>query len=105
MIRPDQTPHPRLPEPLAPLWDLARDLRWAWRPAVRAVFAALDPSGWEATGGNPVAVLLTVSGERLAWAAGDAAFLDQVSAVEDELGIEDGTEPENRADLELRLRV
>src|SRR5438876_3723074 len=104
MIRPDQSPHPRLPESLAPLWDLARDLRWAWRPAVRAVFAALDPSGWEATGGNPVAVLLTVSGERLAWAAGDAAFLDQVSAVEAELGLEDGTQPAHRAALTLRQR-
>src|SRR5258706_15294832 len=99
MIRPEQTPHPRLPEPLAPRWDLARDLRWAWRPAVRALFAELDPSGWEATGGNPVAVLLTVSDERLAWAAGDAAFLHQLSAEEAELGLEDGTQPANRAAL------
>ena len=104
MIRPEQTPHPRLPEPLAPLWDLARDLRWAWRPAVRAVFAALDPSGWEATGGNPVALLLAVSDERLAWAAGDASFLNQVSAEAAELGLEDGTQPAHRAALTLRQR-
>ena len=93
MIRAEQTPHPRLPEPLAPLWDLARDLRWTWRPAARALFAALDPAAWEATGGNPVAILLEAAPDRLERAASDFAFLTQMSAVQAELGLEDGAPP------------
>ena len=35
-----------LPDNLQPLQDLARDLRWSWRPSLRALFTALDPEGW-----------------------------------------------------------
>lgn len=102
MIRARQTPHPRLPLGLQPLWDLARDLRWSWHPAMRALFSALDPEAWEATGGNPVAVLLTAAPERIDWAAGNAAFLTHLSAIQSELGLEDGCLPAHRAARTIR---
>jgi glycogen phosphorylase len=97
LIRSAHTPHPPLPEALAPLWDLARDLRWTWRPALQALFASLDPGTWEATAGNPVAVLLLAPAERLNRAASDPSFLIQMSAVQAELGLEDGSFPEHAA--------
>jgi starch phosphorylase len=102
LIRARQTPHPRLPPGLQPLWDLARDLRWSWQPAIRALFSALDPEAFEAAGGNPVAVLLTASPERIDRAAGDAAFLTYLSAMQSELGLDDGSPPAHRAARTIR---
>ncbi len=89
-----------LPENLQPLDELARDLRWTWRPSLRALFTSLDPEGWERTRGNPVALLAECSPERLAHAASDPSFLTQLSAVRTEIGLEDDAQsahPEIRA--------
>jgi starch phosphorylase len=39
------------------LVEVAHNLAWAWLPAVRRPFQLLEPERWEATGGNPVALL------------------------------------------------
>jgi starch phosphorylase len=91
-----------LPENLRILDSLARDLRWTWRPTLRAVFQTLDPDGWERTGGNPVALLAECPEERLAWAAQDRSFLTLLAAVSTELGIEDDTQPAHPAVRALR---
>jgi len=104
LIRSALTPNPPLPEALAPLWDLARDLRWTWRPGIQALFASLDPVTWEAAAGNPVAVLLLAPAERLNRAASDPAFLLQMSAVQAELGLEDGSPPEHAAARTIHQR-
>lgn len=65
---------PDLPDPLAPLGSLARNLYWTWKPDVRALFRRLDPDLWEASGHNPVALLRDVSQARLDEAADDDAF-------------------------------
>lgn len=67
-----------LPSPLADLDELARNLRWSWHPASRAVFAELDPELWEAVGHDPLALLRAVPTERLEEVAADA---DQVARV------------------------
>ena len=90
-------PHPRLPDNLQPLDLLSRDLRWTWRPSLRALFAALDPHLWEKTGGNPVALLLAVPAERLEAASRDTGFLTSLAAVRSELGIEDDAPPSHPA--------
>ncbi|MEO8189757.1 MAG: alpha-glucan family phosphorylase [Acidobacteriota bacterium] len=90
-------PHPRLPENLQPLDLLSRDLRWTWRPSLRALFAALDPDLWEKTSGNPVALLSAVSPDRLAAASADHGFLTALAAVRSELGIEDDAQPTHPA--------
>ncbi len=102
MIRAADTPHSRIPSPLAPLWGLARDLRWSWRPAMRALFAAVDPEAWQQCGGNPMALLVSVPAEKLDRAAGDPAFLTQMAAVQAELGLEDGSQPSHPAARAIR---
>jgi starch phosphorylase len=58
---------------------------------MRALFSSLDRTTWEASGGNPVELLLTVPPERLAEAAGDPLFLAQMSAVQAEAAMEDAS--------------
>ena len=70
---------PDLPEPLAPLNDLARNLYWTWSPEVRALFRSLAPELWEENGHNPVALLRDVDQARLDEAAQDDAYCRQVA--------------------------
>ncbi|MGH9366807.1 MAG: alpha-glucan family phosphorylase [Thermoanaerobaculia bacterium] len=100
------TPAPAgpLPENLQPLSDLARDLRWTWRPSLRALFTTLDPEGWERTGGNPVALLAECPPERLRQAAADPSYRAQLSAVLTEIGLEDDAQPAHPAIRALRQR-
>ncbi|MEO8430960.1 MAG: alpha-glucan family phosphorylase [Acidobacteriota bacterium] len=92
-MRSQPTPHPRLPEALQPLAAIARDLRWTWRPGVRALFASVDRAVWESEEENPVALLERVSPERLEALARDEDFLSRVAALVSEIGIEDDGEP------------
>ena len=47
----------RLPEPLAPLQELAFNLRWSWDDRTRDLFRWVDPHLWERTHHDPVRVL------------------------------------------------
>ena len=64
-----------LPEPLAPLSDLATNLRWSWHPETQDVFQALDPEIWQRSGRDPVKTLGAVPAARLEELAGDKKFL------------------------------
>ncbi|MFG3494760.1 alpha-glucan family phosphorylase [Streptomyces sp. NPDC047928] len=79
------TVRPVLPEPLRPLSDLARNLRWSWHTETRELFQAVDPDGWRTCGGDPVRLLGSVSAVRLAELAKDRRFLRRVAAVADDL--------------------
>ncbi|MEU5159756.1 alpha-glucan family phosphorylase [Streptomyces sp. NPDC020875] len=79
------TVRPVLPEPLRPLSDLARNLRWSWHTETRDLFQAVDPDGWPAAGGDPVRLLGSVSAGRLAELAGDRRFLRRLTAAADDL--------------------
>ncbi|GAA5031913.1 alpha-glucan family phosphorylase [Actinopolymorpha pittospori] len=72
------TVRPVLPEPLAPLGDLAMNLRWSWHPATQDLFAAVDSQLWAATGHDPMRLLGEVSGERLAELSSDDGFLAEL---------------------------
>jgi starch phosphorylase len=93
-----------LPENLAPLDELARDLRWTWRPSLRALFTSLDPEGWDRTRGNPVALLAQCPPEHLARASADPSFLAQLSAVRTEIGLADDAQPSHPAIRAMRQR-
>jgi starch phosphorylase len=71
----------RLPEALRGLAALAYDLSWSWQPDGDAVFRAVDPHLWEATGHNPVRLLLGASAAVLASAAGDRVLARRVDEV------------------------
>ncbi len=68
-----------LPENLAPLEELAINLRWSWDPRTRDVFAAIDPELWESGGYDPVHLLGEVSAERLDELSADPGFVDWVT--------------------------
>ena len=62
-----------LPPSLAPLVDLALDLRWTWRHSGDALWRTVDPHTWEQTE-NPWVILQDVSQERLERLAADPEF-------------------------------
>ncbi len=47
----------RLPEELAPLEELAVNLRWSWDAQTRDLFRWVDPDAWDATVRDPVRLL------------------------------------------------
>jgi glycogen phosphorylase len=69
-----------LPQPLAPLHDLMLNLRWSWHPATVELFESIDPAGWAASGGDPVAMLSSLRPGRLADLARDEDFLRRLDA-------------------------
>jgi glycogen phosphorylase len=79
------TVRPHLPDPLAPMLDLAMNLRWSWDDRTRDVFRWVDPDAWEVTGHDPVRLLGLVPKERFEQLAGDAAFLGLLDDVHGEL--------------------
>lgn len=79
------TVRPVLPDPLRPLSDLARNLRWSWHAETRELFQTVDPEGWRTVGGDPVRLLGSVSAARLAELARDRRFLRRLSAAADDL--------------------
>ncbi|TFV71614.1 glycosyltransferase family 1 protein [Blastococcus sp. CT_GayMR19] len=74
-----------LPEPLTPLSQLVRNLRWSWHAETRDLFETLDPSLWQSCGGDPVKVLGEVSAERLAQLAKDRRFVRRLQDAVDDL--------------------
>ncbi|WP_136520754.1 alpha-glucan family phosphorylase [Cellulomonas telluris] len=69
-----------LPAPLAALDTLARNLRWSWHPATRAVLADVDRALWDEVEGDPVAFLGALTRERLDALAADERFVARVRA-------------------------
>ncbi|MEV7233422.1 alpha-glucan family phosphorylase [Streptomyces sp. NPDC051020] len=73
------TVRPVLPDPLQPLSDLARNLRWSWHTETRELFQAVDPEGRHAADSDPVRLLGAVSAGRLAELAQDQRFLHRLT--------------------------
>ncbi len=73
----------RLPAELAPLQELAFNLRWSWDERTRDLFRWVDPQQWEDSSHDPVRLLGLASQERLQQLVADAAFrgfLDEIHA-------------------------
>lgn len=79
------TVSPDLPDALAPLQELAMNLRWAWDLRTRDLFRWVDPDAWDATHHDPIGVLAAVSPERLEALAADAPFLRFQRSVHEDL--------------------
>lgn len=75
------TVRPVLPDPLQPLSDLARNLRWSWHTETRELFQAVAPEGSRAADSDPVRLLGAVSAGRLAELARDEPFLHRLNEV------------------------
>jgi glycogen phosphorylase len=75
----------KLPAPLAPLHELAMNLRWSWDGRTRDLFRWVDPASWEVTGHDPVRLLGLVGRERLEALANDPAFMSYLGEVSADL--------------------
>jgi starch phosphorylase len=73
---------PALPDALAGLARLARNLAWTWDHELAALLRDVDPAEFAAAGGNPVTMLASVSPDRLDHLATDPAFVARLAAVE-----------------------
>jgi starch phosphorylase len=74
-----------LPEPIAPLGQLALNLRGSGHPPTRDLFASIDPRRWDAEGHDPVAMLGALAPETLEELAADPAFVARVEAAAQDL--------------------
>ncbi|MGW0960414.1 alpha-glucan family phosphorylase [Streptomyces gelaticus] len=79
------TVRPVLPDPLRPLSDLARNLRWSWHPETRELFQAVDPEVRRTAQCDPVRLLGAVSAGRLAELARDEQFLHRLTEASQDL--------------------
>jgi starch phosphorylase len=57
------------------------NLRWSWHPATVELFESIDPAGWAASGGDPVAMLSSMRPGQLAALAANEDFLRRLNAV------------------------
>ncbi len=73
--------HPALPERIAWLDEIARNVWSAWSPEAGDLFARLDPEAWERLEHNPVALLRGLPQERLDRLAADESFVASVARV------------------------
>ena len=74
-----------LPERLAALHGLMLNLRWSWHQPTADLFASIDPAAWQASGGDPIAMLSVLPSARIAALAADEDFGARLSAVERDL--------------------
>src|SRR6201996_202480 len=57
------------------------NLRWSWHPPTVELFESIDPAGWAASGGDPVAMLSSMRPGRLADLAAEEGLLRPPGAV------------------------
>ncbi|AXH96100.1 alpha-glucan family phosphorylase [Ornithinimicrobium avium] len=74
-----------LPETLAPLHELALNLRWSWHPPTRDLFASIDPELWDSTGQDPRAVLSSLRSDDMERLAQDEEFAARVRDAHEDL--------------------
>jgi len=76
---------PNLPDPLKPLLDIARNIWWSWNVEAISLLRRVDPDLWDKHDGNPVAVLGSLSAERVSELERDQAFLAHLERVRSDL--------------------
>ena len=69
-----------LPDELAPLRELAMNLRWSWRRQTVDLFRSIDPAVFAASDENPLAMLPRVPAARLEELARDERFVQTMHA-------------------------
>src|SRR5690606_26652318 len=100
MIFPLQV-HPRLPEAIERLEELAANFWFSWHPASRWLFSRLDQTLWRRTDNNPKLFLRCVDQAILEHAADDENFVGAYRKVMTEFDayIEQGVQPYKSAGI------
>ena len=73
-----------LPEKLARLEKMSKNLWWCWNESAKDLFKSIDPDIWHKSGHNPLVVLDTVSIKRFQQLSEDEDFLARMKKVLDE---------------------
>ncbi len=76
---------PNLPPKLQPLLEIARNMWWVWNTEAINLLRRVDPDLWEEHHHNPVAVLGSLSSDRISDLTRDQAFLAHLDSVNDDL--------------------
>lgn len=74
-----------IPESLAPLKDISRNLWWSWNTKARELFEHIDAEIWEETAHNPILLLDKVSYTRFQELEKDEEFMYKLDWVANEL--------------------
>ncbi len=77
----DQALDPKLPQRIARLNELAKNLWWSWHPEARNLFRNLDYPRWKQSYHNPVKQLRMIDPVKLRDAAKDPGFLELYDSV------------------------
>ena len=70
-----------IPERLAPLKELSKNLWWVWNTEARELFERIDTELWEESSHNPVVLLEKVSFQRFLELENDKTFVADMNAV------------------------
>ena len=73
-----------LPQELAGLETLSKNLWWCWNDSAKQLFKSIDPEIWHISGHNPKAILDQVSIKRYSELAKDKEFIGSMNSVIDE---------------------
>src|SRR5438477_1116721 len=79
------TVRPKLPDALAPLHELAMNLRWSWDARTRDLFRWVDPGTWEQAAHDPERLLGMAEPDRLKTLAADPGFMRFMAEVHADL--------------------
>ncbi|MES2092460.1 MAG: alpha-glucan family phosphorylase [Actinomycetota bacterium] len=74
-----------LPDVLAPLEELATNLRWSWHLPTRRLFEDISPELWESSGHDPIGLLGEIEPNRLKELAADQDFVARAAALSHDL--------------------
>jgi starch phosphorylase len=74
-----------LPESIAPLSRLAKNLRWSWHRPTEQLFADLNPQAWETVHGDPVKLLGSLTREEIQQIADDPDMVRRIEELDADL--------------------
>ncbi|MEP0915897.1 alpha-glucan family phosphorylase [Leptolyngbya sp. DQ-M1] len=74
----------RLPQALKPLAEIAHNYWWCWTPDMISLFQSINPDEWERCGHNPVALLETISYDRLTQLASEPSYMSRLKALSEQ---------------------
>ena len=74
-----------LPESIAPLGRLARNLRWSWHKPTEDLFAELSPHAWETVHGDPVKLLGSLTREEIQQISQDPDLVARIRVLDADL--------------------
>ncbi|MBD1842816.1 alpha-glucan family phosphorylase [Cyanobacteria bacterium FACHB-63] len=74
----------RLPQALKPLAEIAYNYWWCWTPDMISLFQSINPDEWERCGHNPIALLETISYDRLTQLASEPNYMERLKRLSEQ---------------------